>query len=297
MELDLSFFDNKRILITGGGGYLGSKLAEVLVGANAKIYLMDINYNEIAENLIEEKSHVIKLLCNITIKHELETSIKISQPEVIFHFAALLNRERDFSNYGQLYQVNVEVTFNLLEALKHQPYIGLYFTSSSEVYGSFNPSPFREDQYPLPSSPYSLTKLMAENVISTYSQIYDKPYTILRLFNFYGPMMPRSFFLSQLDYALNNDIPFDMTEGEQKRDFLHIADLMVMLLRVVMKDKSNGQIINLCSGTGVPIRTIAEKRADEFNKKHLLRIGAIPYRTNEVWEMIGDNTKIKLLLE
>lgn len=297
MELDLSFFDNKRILITGGGGYLGSKLAEVLSNTGADIYLLDIEFNEIARSLVVKKSNVISLVGNLLNQHEIDVAVSFTKPDLVFHFAAILNRERDFSVYDVLYDVNVQGTLHLLESLKKQKYTGLYYASSSEVYGCFNPSPFREDQYPMPASPYSLTKLMAENLISTYSQIFDKPYTILRLFNFYGPMMPRSFFLSQLEYALNNDIPFEMTEGEQKRDFLHIADLAFLVLQVAMKEQSNGQIINLCSGKGESIRTIAEKTAEKLNKKHLLRIGAIPYRTNEVWEMIGDNTKIKLLLE
>jgi nucleoside-diphosphate-sugar epimerase len=297
MELDLSFFNNKRILITGGGGYLGSKLAEVLAKTSAVVFLLDTCFNETAESLLIKRSNVSRLEGNLLNQEELDRLVSISKPDLIFHFAAILNRERDFSEYNILYNVNVQGTLHLLESLKNQNYIGFYFSSSSEVYGNANLSPFREDQYPSPASPYSLTKLMAEHLISTYSQIYNKPYTILRLFNFHGPKMPKSFFLSHLEHALLNDLPFEMTEGQQKRDFLHVDDLVLLVLQVAMRAQSNGQIINICSGQGVSIRSLAEKIAEKMQKQHLLRIGVLPYRTNEIWEMFGDNTKLKLFLK
>jgi len=292
MELDLSFFDNRRILITGGGGYLGSKLAEVLTTTTSEIYLLDVSFNEIAARLISESPKVTKVCCDLTIKPEIEDALSNFYPDLIFHFAALLGRDRDFSHYEQLYKVNVAGTLNLLEVISSLPYTGFYYASSSEVYGNRNQSPFREDQFPFPASPYSLTKLMAEHLIATYSQIDEKPYTILRLFNFYGPDMPPTFFLSQLEDSLKKNIPFEMTGGEQKRDFIHINELIELMLKVVSKSESNHEIVNICSGEATSIKELAIKIASQHDKLHLLRIGAFPYRANEIWEMVGDNRKI-----
>ena len=179
MEFDLSYFENRRILITGGGGYLGSKLAEALTTNTSEIYLLDVSFNEIAARVISEFPKVTKVYCDITNKHEIKDALNNFYPDFIFHFAALLNRDRDFSHYEQMYKVNVEGTKNLLEVLSSVPYKGFYFASSSEVYGNRNQSPFREDQIPFPASPYSLTKLMAEHLIATYSHICEKPYTTL----------------------------------------------------------------------------------------------------------------------
>jgi len=296
MEPNLRFFDDKRILITGGGGYLGSKLAEILATTHAEIHLLDVKFNEIAVKLNTEYTHLSNIVCDLTNKEEIENAINFSQPDLVFHFAALLDRVRDFSNYDQLYKVNVEGTLNLLEGLKRVNYSGLYYASSSEVYGNKNPSPFREDQNPSPVSPYSLTKLMAENLISTYSLIKDKPYTILRLFNFYGSQMPPTFFLSQLEKSLSKNIPFEMTGGEQKRDFISIEVLIELILKVANKPKSNQEIINICSGQATSIKELALRTASYQDKLHLLRIGALPYRLNEIWEMIGDTNKLSKIL-
>jgi len=283
-------------LITGGGGYLGSKLAEVLTISKVKIYLLDIKFNALAEKLNTEFDHLIKVYCDIANKYEIEEAVTYLKPDLIFHFAALLNRKRDFSDYEQLYKVNVEGTLNLLEVLRRVHYAGFYYASSSEVYGNKNPSPFREDQIPSPASPYSLTKLMAELLISTHSQINSKPFTILRLFNFYGPNMPPSFFLSQLENSLNNNIPFEMTIGDQKRDFSHIDDMIALILNVVKNPESNLQIINICSGKATSIKDLAIQTATQYAKLNLLRIGALPYRENEIWEMVGDNNKMQQLI-
>jgi nucleoside-diphosphate-sugar epimerase len=296
MELNLSFFNNKRILITGGGGYLGSKLAEVLKTTTSEICLLDISFNEIAEHLISEYPKVTKVYCDLTNKAEIEYALSNFHPDLIFHFAALLKRDRDFSHYEQLYKVNVVGSLNLLEVLSSLPYTGFYYASSSEVYGNRNQSPFREDQFPFPASPYSLTKLMAEHLISTYSQINEKPYTIFRLFNFFGPDMPRTFFLSQLEDSLMNNVPFEMTGGEQKRDFIYIDNLIGLMLKVASESKSNQEIINICSGEATSIKELALKTASQYDKLHMLRIGTLPYRSNEIWEMVGDNRKIYHIL-
>jgi nucleoside-diphosphate-sugar epimerase len=293
MEQDLGFFKNKKILITGGGGYLGSKLAETLLQYDVELFLLDISFNALSEKLIASNSNIRKYNVDIKNKYGLVKACEEAEPDLIFHFCALLDRDRDFKFYDKLYEVNVRGTLNLLESLRFIDYKGLYFASSSEVYGNGSPDPFHEDQLPFPPSPYSLTKLIAENLIHTYSKIYQKPYTILRIFNFFGPGMPENFFLSKLIATLKRDEYFEMTGGEQIRDFLHISELIDAIIAISVSGKSSGETINICSGKAVILKELAMKIACKLKKDHLLKIGVLPYRDNEIWRMVGDNKKLE----
>ena len=156
MEPGIEYFNSKKILITGGGGYLGSKLAEALNQSSGRIALMDISFNSLSEKLIEQNENGDKYQTDITKKSDLEAAIHKIQPDYIFHFCALLNRERSFVNYNELYNVNVQGTLNLLESLRSINYKGFYFSSTSEVYGRKNSCTFHEGQIQLSASPYSL---------------------------------------------------------------------------------------------------------------------------------------------
>lgn len=295
MEQNLDLSPKTKVLITGGGGYLGSKLAERLVHQIADIYLLDIQFNETSKRLITDYINIHKVELSLANKEALKQFCLNVKPEYIFHFGALLTRKRDFGLFEQLYDVNVSGTYNLLEALMGNNYKNFVFSSSSEVYGTKNKSPFHEEQIPLPVSPYSLSKLMAEDLIKTYSELHDKPYTILRIFNFFGEDMPESFFLNQLISTLKKDEIFEMTGGEQKRDFLYIEDVLTAMITLCNSEISKGETINICSGKGVILKILAQEIAVKLKKEHLLKIGALPYRDNEVWEMIGNNEKLKSL--
>jgi nucleoside-diphosphate-sugar epimerase len=292
MESSIEFFKKKRVLITGGGGYLGSKLAEKLTGTNSKIFLVDIKFNPIAVNLSENYPNIQLLTADLTQKDQVIEICSKTIPDFIFHFAAFLNRRRDFSVYDLLYEVNVKGTLNLLEAIKKTPYEGFYFASSSEVYGSKNSPPFTENQIPSPVSPYSLSKLMAEQLIQTFSDIENKPYTILRIFNFYGQGMSKDFFINQLIDALKSNQEFKMTGGEQVRDFLFIDDLLDAIIFICESNKNKRDIFNICSGKGIKLKEIAHRVAKQLGKTSLLSIGSLPYRENEIWNMYGSNSKL-----
>ena len=292
----IDIFKNSKVLITGGGGYLGSKLAEKIVHKVSRLYLLDIQFNELSKNLCKKNKNAYSIELNLLKKKELKKFCFDTAPDIIYHFSALLNRERDFCRYQQLYEVNVQGTINILEALRNINYIKFIFSSSSEVYGNKNKSPFNEKQVPEPISPYSLTKLMAEELIRTYSNIYEKPFTILRIFNFYGEDMQGIFFLSQLFSALNNNEFFKMTGGEQIRDFMNINELLYYIIKISQTKKSNNEIINICSGKGIKLKKMAFDTAKNLQKIDLIKIGSLPYRKNEVWVMIGDNTKLKKIV-
>jgi len=293
----INFFNNKRILITGGGGYLGSKLAERLVSSNAYIYLFDINFNAISKELSEKNKNIQLISIDITQEENIGKASFEANPDYIFHFAALLDRDRDFSVYPALYNVNVKGTLNLLESLRNISYKGFYFASSSEVYGTNNPVPFNEKQIPAPASPYSLSKVMAEQLIKTYSEIHQKPFTILRIFNFYGSGMPESFFLSELLATLKANRCFEMTGGEQIRDFIFIDDLIDAVIEINLSLQSNGETINICNGEGTKLKEIASEIMEQMGKINLLKIGALPYRPNEVWKMFGNREKLNKIIK
>jgi nucleoside-diphosphate-sugar epimerase len=286
--MDTVNLTGQKILVTGGNGYLGYNFIKRLLDQKAFVSVIDVSPNATDLNI---GYYQVDLSEEKTIKqvvHEIN-------PDYIFHLAALLNRSRDFSICNDLIEANLIGTINLLNAIKDIDYTNLIYISSSEVYGNENQSPFKENMLVSPTSPYSLSKYFGEKAVSTFSNIQSKNFTILRLFNFFGKDMPKNFFLSQLIDKLKNNENFDMTKGEQKRDFLHVLDVIDAMILAVNK-RSYNQIFNVCSGEGKTLKELAIEAKELLNSKSEINFGAIPYRKNEIWEMIGDNTKIRFKL-
>lgn len=272
---------NKRVLVTGGNGYLGSFLVKALELEKANVFVASRN----AELLY---NHFAVDITDFDAIHKVVQEIK---PDVIFHLAANISRSRDFEIYNDMAKVNVTGTLNVLQALQNLD-AHFIFTSSSEIYGN-NVSPFNENQLPKPVSPYSLSKINAELLIQTYCLNNNKKFTNLRIFNFYGENMPEDFFIPQMINSLKRNEDFLMTKGEQTRDFLYVDDVVNALILTIKNTNSYNETINVCSGKGTKLSELAVAVNEKMNSKAKIIIGAIPYRDNEVWEMIGDNSKIK----
>ena len=276
---------NKRILVTGGKGYLGTRLVDRLKSEGAEVYTLSLEPSE------DDREYQVDI-CNAK---QVEAMVSKIRPDYVYHLAASLDRQRDFDRYEQIMAINVTGTFNLLKALQQINYTNFIFTSSSEVYGN-NKSPFLESMALRSASPYSLSKVQGEHLIMTFSDVYDKNYTILRLFNFYGENMPENFFIPQIISALERNENFEMTKGEQERDFLYVEDIIQALILAAKNSNSHRNIFNVCSGEGIALKQLAEEISQNMPNKGKVSYGAIPYRQNEIWEMIGDNSKIKNLL-
>mgnify|MGYP001287311654 CR=1 FL=1 len=280
----------KKILVTGGNGYLGRKIIDRLISLNATVFSIDIEHNIKNPNI---SSFNVDLLDH----NKLNEAISEINPSIIFHLAALLDRSRDFFEADKLIEVNFKGTINLLNSLQSCNYENFIFSSTSEVYEvkSGNNTLLVEDDSIVPNSPYSLSKYCAEKAIEVYSKTYLKNFTILRLFNFFGLGMSEDFFLTELVNKLLNNENFDMTFGEQKRDYLNVNDIINGMLLATNK-KAYNKIFNLCSGQGNKIKDIALYLQNNINSKSEINFGALPYRKNEVWEMVGDNHKIRIEL-
>jgi len=281
--MDTINLTNKRVLITGGNGYLGSFLKKELLKYTTDIYILSNS------GVATERDFIV----DITDAKALQEIISSIQPDVVYHLAALIDRNRDFSIYPEMYRVNVEGTSNLINALQLTQCQHIIFTSSSEVYGN-NSSPFHENLLPKPVSPYSLSKAMAELLLQTRLNNTKLNYTIARIFNFYGPGMSENFFINEMVNTLKKGTDFKMTLGEQYRDFLYVDDVVSALVQIGGNENVYGEMLNVCSGEGTKIKDIALEVQKYFEAKVLL--GALPYRENEVWEMIGDATKLNKIV-
>jgi nucleoside-diphosphate-sugar epimerase len=271
----------KKILVVGGNGYLGKFLVKVLRENEADIFV-------ISRNCEQSNSQFTVDITNFDETYKVIQKIK---PDIVYHLAANISRNRDFTIYKEMATVNVQGTLNILKSLEGID-AHFIFTSSSEIYGN-NASPFHENQIPKPVSPYSLTKINAEMLVQTYSTNQSKKFTNLRVFNFYGESMPEGFFIPQMIQSLKKGEDFLMTKGEQVRDFLYVGDVVKALVLTAKNTSSYGETMNVCSGKGTKLSQLAAAVNTSMKTKAKIVLGAIPYRDNEVWEMIGDNSKIK----
>lgn len=272
---------DKKIVVVGGNGYLGSFLVKALKEQGANVFILSNNC----------EASDTQFTVDITNFDETHKVIQHIKPAIVYHLAANISRDRDFSIYENMAAVNVQGTLNVLRALEDID-AHFIFTSTSEIYGN-NTSPFHENQIPKPVSPYSLTKISAELLIETYCNNHSKKFTNLRVFNFYGEHMPESFFIPQMIKSLKRGEDFNMTKGEQVRDFLYVGDVVDALILSAKSCDAFGETMNVCSGKGTQLSQLAEAVNVTMNTKAKIILGAIPYRDSEVWEMIGDQSKIK----
>ena len=275
---------NKSVLVVGGNGYLGSFLVKKLKEIAAHVVILSRNCKESETEFIAD----------ITNFEDTQRIIQHIKPDIVFHLAANISRNRDFSIYPNMLTVNVQGTLNVIQSLKGLD-AHFIFTSSSEIYGN-NESPFHEEQIPRPVSPYSLSKSSAELLIETYAKNNPLKYTILRVFNFFGEGMPEDFFIPQMIKSLKRGEDFLMTKGEQIRDFLYVGDVVNALVLTASHSKSYGETLNVCGGEGTELRALALSINKYVDSEAKVVLGALPYRSSEVWEMIGSNKKIKDLL-
>ena len=197
------------------------------------------------------------LFCQETVESETEFIADITnfedtriiqqiKPDIVFHLAANISRNRDFSIYPNMLAVNVQGTLNVIQSLKGLD-AHFIFTSSSEIYGN-NESPFHEEQTPRPVSPYSLSKSSAELLIETYAKNNPLKYTILRVFNFFGEGMPEDFYSTDDKIVERGELFND--QRRTNSDFLYVGGVVNALVLTASHSKSYGETLNVCGGKG-----------------------------------------------
>ncbi len=268
-----------KILITGGAGFIGSHLASHLVNKGHRVTVLDDLSNGNADNLPEN----IEFICGDV------TDFLIGKYDVIYHLASVADYDKYIKYPLKTFDVNVAGTENVLQtALKFGSKV--YFTSSSEIYGSKKHS-MSEKDYSNDVNPFSLrgayteSKRMAETLCAIYSQ-QGVDVTVFRLFNVYGKGM-----IDRVIYSFAQRLKADLPviiygTGEQTRSFTFIKDA----IKAMTLNLSSGNVYNIGNPEPVTINKLAEKIALILNKP--LRIEYQPERVDDPFSRIPAIDKI-----
>lgn len=290
----MGIFGGRKVVVTGGTGFIGSHLTERLAAEGAAVHI--IEKSDAGIKNIESVKDLVELhridICDSAGIGQIISDIK---PSIIFHLAACLKRERDPKIIEQLMDVNFKGTLNLLDAAKAVSIDRFVFPSTSDVYGS-NKSPFAETQPIDPVSPYSLSKAAAELACRMYFKTFGVPAVILRPFLTYGPRQKPDLLIPELIVSAILKKEFKMTKGEQKRDINFVDDLVDAFIAAALKKEAVGETINIGTGNMYRIVDIVENVLNIMGNPINPGIGALKYRENEIWEMYCDNSKAKRLL-
>lgn len=286
---------NKRVLVTGASGFIGSHLTHALLEEGAHVGVT-VRYSNVikCERLRDcwDDIHVIE--ADVRNRGAL-AGVEAFNPEVVFHLAAYVHVGQSFTQVEECFDVNAKGTANILDVSKGAA--KFVYQSSSEVYGHQDRVPFTEDMTPNPISPYGITKYAGELYCRMKQGIKGGPAIVaVRPFNVYGPYQSSKAFIPEMIVRMLKGERVQTTQGEQTREYNYVNDVVDGLLALARHDGELPGVINLASGKDYAIRELVLKIADITRTKSKLEIGAIPYRPTEIWKMAASNDKAKRLL-
>jgi nucleoside-diphosphate-sugar epimerase len=214
-----------RVLITGGAGFVGSSLADALLGKrNYELVLVDNLLTGRMENLPQHPGcRFIK--CDVNSYNDIAPVFLAFRFDYVFHYAAVVGVKRTLDNPVMVLN-DLKGIQNVLDLSKSTGVRRIFFSSSSEVYGEPVQLPQHEHTTPLNSRlPYAVVKNVGESFCRAYQQEYGLEYTLFRFFNTYGPKQSPDFVISKfIDAALNNNDITIYGDGSQTRTFCYIKD-------------------------------------------------------------------------
>ena len=257
---------NKKILITGGAGFIGSHLVDSLCDSNDITIFDNLSsgkMEKIKHNL--EKENVKLLKGDLTKTQDL---VKVMDDyDVVFHLAA--NPEVKVDDLKAHFQENVYATYNLIEIMRKITPEMLVFTSTSAVYGEPEKIPTPEDYGPLkPISSYGASKLACESLLSAFSNYHETKVVVLRLANVVGKRMERGVVKDFIHKLKQNPRKLEILgNGLQEKSYNHIEDCVDGILTATEKSKNKFDIFNLGSEDRLKVIDIARIVLEEMGIK------------------------------
>jgi nucleoside-diphosphate-sugar epimerase len=283
-------YSNNTILITGVNGFIGKHLCDYLVDELhvSKIYGVDKFYSEKPANPGCQFRRA-----DIENLPEMNQVISEVKPRIIFHLAADIKPSRDINDLPAMLQTNLMGTVNLLSAVySNQTKLSCFINmGTGEEYGN-NRQPFTEDLLPNPVSIYSGTKAAAAALCKMFYNLYHIPIITVRPSLVYGPGQSVRFFIIEAIHKLLLNEDFDMTGGEQTRDYLYIDDLVAALIELSQSGKMLGEEVNVSTGVEHQLKEVILFLLKATHSKSQINFGALSYRQNEIMRYVCDNTKI-----
>jgi UDP-glucose 4-epimerase len=284
----MSLLKNKNILVTGGAGFIGSHLTKRLVDEGAKVTVI-VKYNSIIDcpRLVKiwDKINIIEADLRNT---DSVGEMKKMNFDLVFHLAAYNHVGDSFKHVLENVNSNLISTINLLN---NGPKIKkIIHMGTSEIYGIQKKLPFNVNEMPNPMSPYAVTKYASELFSLLKSKSNNLDLICVRPFNTFGPFQSEKAIIPEMIIKCLQNKEIKTTGGKQTREFNYIDNIIDGILFLNKKVKHTIEPINVGSNTPISIKNLVKKIHKYTNSNSKLRIGALKYRPNEIWQMQA-NTK------
>ena len=288
--------EGKKVLITGGAGFIGSHLAEKLCSDNDVVVLDNLDTGS-RDNLSAVTQDVSFVEGDIRDGEAVKDALRGAN--LVFHCAAQISVERSVENPTETNQINVEGTLRVLDQCRKEDVQRFVFVSSSSVYGSGPELPKREDMQPNPESPYAESKIKGEQHCRQFNDLHGLPCVILRCFNVYGSRQQASSPYASviprfISATLRDQKPIVFGDGEQTRDFIFVDDVVDALSRAADVKNARGETINIASARPISILGLLEVLGEIFNRE--IEPAFRDERPGDVRHSVADVSKAKDIL-
>ena len=248
----------KNILITGGLGFIGSHISNMLMEDNHIIIVDNLSTGNI-NNLINPNHDNLEIIKKDIC--EIDWNDILTDIDYIFHLAAMASVPLSIDAPIKCNEVNLNATVKLLDSAVKNNVQKIVFSSSAAVYGQNKNMPLKETEPLMPTSPYAASKASCEIYLKSFYESYGLNYTVLRYFNVFGPKQDKN-----SDYAavipnfisafLSGKSPKIYGDGNQTRDFIYVEDVANANI-LACKSKYNG-VVNIASGEKISINQLFE---------------------------------------
>ncbi|MBX3745402.1 MAG: GDP-mannose 4,6-dehydratase [Verrucomicrobiae bacterium] len=285
----------RRVVITGGSGFIPSHLARRCLDDGARV-AVTVRYGNVVKNerLRAWWDDLDIIEADLRNRGALE-QVRQWKPDILFHLAAYNHVGQSFTQVEECFDVNAKGTANVLDTCG--PVDRFVYMSTSEVYGHQTAVPFVEKMTPDPLSPYAITKYAGELYCRMKQRVAGSfPIVIVRPFNVFGPSQSSKAVIPELIDQCLRGIPVRTTRGEQTREFNYVTDIVDGLVRAALHPHPIEGPLNLATGVEVPIRDLVMLIAELTGTTSPIEIGALPYRPTEIWRMVADAGRARALL-
>lgn len=293
---------NKKILVTGADGFIGSHLVEELVnlGCNVRAFVLYNSFNSwgwLDASPKQIKDNIEIFIGDIRDPHGIKEAMKGC--DIVLHLAALIAIPYSYHSPDTYIDTNIKGTLNIVQAARELGIEKIVHTSTSEVYGTAQFVPITEEHPLQGQSPYSASKIGADQIAMSFYNSFSTPVAIVRPFNTYGPRQSaRAVIPTVITQIANGKQKIKLGALNPTRDFNYVKDTVRGFIAIAECENSVGQVINIGSNYEISIGDTVECIAEVMGAKIEIQTDDLRLRPekSEVERLWADNAKAKSIL-